>query len=149
MPMLSDAAAVAAAGGGGGGGWWCRVGRGSRGGGDKLLFSQGKAHRAPKLRCNTDAIFRKRGRLWSSSGTGTSPTHAHVRARTHGHANTHAHIRTCTMPLYCIFTFANQPAVTLMNADEGARIQPDRPRLHPLTKPLCCSFFLFHSPSLV
>lgn len=121
-------------------------GEGEQRGGDKLLFSQGKAHRAPKLRRNTDAIFRKRGRLWSSSGTGTSPTHAHVPApaHTHGHANTQ--IRTCTMPLYCIFTFANQPAVTLMNADEGARIQPDRPRLHPLTKPLCCFFFFISLP---
>lgn len=145
MLMLSDAAAVAAA-GGGGGGWWCRVGEGEQRGGDKLLFSQGKAHRAPKLRRNTDAIFRKRGRLWSSSGTGTSQ--AHVRTRTHGHANTRVHIRTCTMPLYCIFTFANQPAVMLMNADEGARIQPDRPRLHPRTKPLCCFFSLFYPPQV-
>lgn len=104
-----NADVVRCGGGGGSGWWWCLVEGGVRGsveeerGGDKLLFSQGKAHRAPKLRRNTDAIFRKRGRLWSSSGTRTSQTHTH----------TCAHVRTCTctctMRLYCIFTFANQP----------------------------------------
>lgn len=112
------------------GGW----GGGGRGG-DKLLFSQGKAHRAPKLPRNTDAIFRKRGRLWSSSGTRTSHTHTHT--------------DTCIHVRICIFTFANQPQLRCscmqMKVLRCSQIVPGCTRYLNLYAPFF--FFFYTHPS--
>lgn len=66
------------------------------------------------LQRNTDATFRKSGRLWSSFGMGISPS-------IHTHAHTHTHVLYIYMHKS---TRACLHAVTLVNADASACRQP-------------------------